>query len=41
LVELHHSFSRAGGDGSCRSCRGPYGGRRANGCLDQSIDGDG
>jgi hypothetical protein len=40
LVELHHSFGRAGGDGSHRSHGGPYGGQRANGCLDQSIDGD-
>jgi hypothetical protein len=40
LVELHHSFSRAGGDGSHRSHRGLYGGRRANGHFDQSVDGD-
>jgi hypothetical protein len=33
LVELHHSFGKGGGDGSCWSHRGPYGGRRANGRL--------
>jgi hypothetical protein len=27
LVELHHSFGRAGGDGSRRSRGGPNGGR--------------
>jgi hypothetical protein len=26
LVELHHIFGRARGDGSCWSCGGPYGG---------------
>jgi hypothetical protein len=41
LVELHHRSSRGGGDGSRRSCGGPNGGRRAKGCFDQSIDGDG
>jgi hypothetical protein len=41
LVELHHMFGRARGDGSCRSHGGPYGGRRANGHFDQRIDGDG
>jgi hypothetical protein len=41
LVELYHSFGRARGDGLCRSRRGPNGGRRANGCLNQSVDGDG
>jgi hypothetical protein len=41
LVELHHSFSRARGDGSCRSCKGLYSGQRANGCLDQSINSNG
>jgi hypothetical protein len=41
LVELHHRFGRAGGDGSHRSHGGPYGGRRANGHLDQSVNGDG
>jgi hypothetical protein len=41
LVELHHRFGRAGGDGSRRSCGGLNGGRRAKGCLDHSVDGDG
>jgi hypothetical protein len=41
LVELHHSFGRARGDGSCRGRGGLYGGRRANRHLDQSINGDG
>jgi hypothetical protein len=41
LVELHHRLSRARGDGSHRGHKGPYGGRRANGHLDHSIDGDG
>jgi hypothetical protein len=41
LVELHYSVGRGGGDGSCRSHGGPNGGRRANGCFDQSINGDG
>jgi hypothetical protein len=40
LVELHHSFSKGGGDGACWSCGGLYGGRRAKGCLDHSVDGD-
>jgi hypothetical protein len=40
LVELHHMLGGAGGEGSCRSCGGPYSGRRANGHLDQSINGD-
>jgi hypothetical protein len=41
LVELHYMFGRAGGDGLHRSCGGPYGGRRANGRFDQSVDGNG
>jgi hypothetical protein len=41
LVELHHSFSGGGGDGLRRGRGGPYGGQRAKGCFDQSIDGDG
>jgi hypothetical protein len=41
LVELHHSFSGARGDGSCKSHRGPYDGWQANGCFDQSVNGDG
>jgi hypothetical protein len=41
LVELHHIFGRARGDGSSRSRRGPYGGQKANGHLDQSINGNG
>jgi hypothetical protein len=41
LVELHHSFGRGGGDGLRRGRGGPYGGRRANGCLNQSVNGDG
>jgi hypothetical protein len=41
LVELHHMLGGARGDGSRRGHGGPYGGRRANGCLDQSINGDG
>jgi hypothetical protein len=40
LVELHHMFSRARGDGSHRRCGGPYGGQRAKGCFDQRIDSD-
>jgi hypothetical protein len=40
-VEVHHVFSGIGGDGLRRSCGGPYGGQRAKGCLDQSINGDG
>jgi hypothetical protein len=41
LVELHHRFGRVGGDGSCRSCGGPNGGRRAKGCFNHSVNGDG
>jgi hypothetical protein len=40
LVELHHSFGGGGGDGACCSHGGPYGGQRAKGCLDHSVDGD-
>jgi hypothetical protein len=40
LVEFHHIVGSVGGDGSQRSCGGPYGGRRANGHLDQSVDGN-
>jgi hypothetical protein len=40
LVELHHSFGRGGEDGLHWSHGGPYGGQRANGHFDHSIDGD-
>jgi hypothetical protein len=40
LVELHHMFGRGGGDGACRSHGGLYSGQRANGCLNQSVNGD-
>jgi hypothetical protein len=40
LVELHHRFGRAGGDGSRRSRGGLNGGQRAKGCFDHSVDGD-
>jgi hypothetical protein len=40
LVELHHMLGRGGGDGVCRSHGGLYGGQRANGCFDQSVDGN-
>jgi hypothetical protein len=41
LVELHHRFGRAGGDGSRRGRGGPNGGQQVKGCLDHSVDGDG
>jgi hypothetical protein len=40
LVELHHMFGRGRGDRAHRSRGGPYGGQRANGRFNQSIDGD-
>jgi hypothetical protein len=40
LVELHHMFGGGGRDGMRRGHRGPYGGQRANGHFDQSIDGN-
>jgi hypothetical protein len=40
LVELHHSFSRGGRDGARWSRGGPYGGRRAKGHFDHSVNGD-
>jgi hypothetical protein len=40
LVEVHHVFSSTRGDGLWRSRGGPYGGRRANGYLDHSVDGN-
>jgi hypothetical protein len=41
LVEVHYSVGSIEGDGSWRSCGGLYGGQRANGHFDQSIDSDG